>query len=52
MSPATQNHQTAVGKGIWQEEQVTSARGRGVEKEGHSENQTRGLFLPFRAQEG
>lgn len=51
MSPATQNHQTAVGKGIWQEEQVTSARGRGVEKEDHSKNQT-GSFSPFPCQGG
>ena len=27
VSPVTQNHQTAVGKGIWHKEQVTSARG-------------------------
>lgn len=26
-SPVTQNHQTAVGQGIWHKEQVTSARG-------------------------
>lgn len=51
MSPVTQNHQTAVGKGIWQEEQVTSARGWGVAKEDHSKNQT-GSFSSFPCQGG
>lgn len=51
MSPVTQNHQTAVGKGIWQEEQVTSARRWGVEKEDHSKNQT-GSFSSFPCQGG
>lgn len=41
VSPVTQNHQTAVGKGIWHTEQVTSAGDweGGVENEDHFKNQ-------------